>query len=522
MEKKLLKYGLILLFFSLFVNLGTLTLHHEEPRRGIITFEMLKTHNFLQPTVLGEPYYKKPPLHNWTTALTSYVAGHVSESTLRFPSVISVILTALLIYFVISKLIDKKTALFSSFVYTTFFVVLFGYSTKCEPDTLFTLLVSSSILFWYLLIQKGKELSGWTTGYLFTALALLTKGLPALHFFLISVAAYLIVYKDYKKIFSFKHLLGALLGLLPFCGWLLSVNTELSLKTLLSEVISRSPENHPLTFTIVRYLTFPFRFLLSTFPWSFVLLYLVFKERETLKLPNDKMLKFFILTFILNGLIYWIFPGSRLRYVMPILPFFAVLIAYLLKEKSILHKRAKKSFQFFLELSVPILIVLGVIISHNSSLILKETIAFLAFSYFFYFYVLPKINYTSLIVFTFFFMLLLRAIYSCYFIPIAELKYPPYREKGRIVAELTEKYPLYTKTKYLQFCFYVENFRNKILKFSPYPPKESLFLSEKKEGNVLYRVKVGRKKFYVCSYSLKSLKISGNTLEAEPLKVKSQ
>ena len=523
-EKKTLKYTLILLFFSLFANLGTFTLHHEEPRRGIITFEMLKTGNFLQPTVLGEPYFKKPPFHEWITSITSFIAGHVSEFTLRFPSVLAVLLTSLLIYLFGKRFLDKKTAIFGALIYPTFFVVLFGYSTKCEPDVLFSLMVTLSIFSWFYFLKNGKVLTAWILGYFFMSLALLTKGLPAIHFFYISVFSYAIIWrKEIKKILTPLHLLGAIIGLIPFTAWLFAVNTKKALLTLVYEVIARAPEHHSITFTIKRYLSFPFRLIAATVPWSLIIIYYYLKKKIPVKLLfENETVKFLLLSSFLNIAVYWIFPGSRLRYVIPALPMLSLVIAYALKEQVILHKRAKKSFQFFLEISVPVLIVAGVIISHNSSLILKETIAFLAFSYFLYFYVLPKINFTNLVTFTFLFMVLLRGIYSCYYIPIAQLKYPPYRAEGKKVAEITKDFSLFTKTKYLQFCFYVETFRDKILKFTKHPPKNSLFLSEKPEANVLYTAKVGKKTFYVCSYSVKELKIPGKTSEAEARKTKSQ
>ncbi len=506
-EKKTLKYTLILLFFSLSANLGTFTLHHEEPRRGIITFEMLKTGDFFQPTVLGQPYFKKPPLHEWATSLTSFIVGHVSEFTLRFPSVLAVLLTSLLIYFFGKRFLDRKVALFGALIYPTFFVVLFGYSTKCEPDVIFSLAVSLSIFSWFYFMKKNRVLTAWIVGYFFASLALLTKGLPAVHFFYISVISYAVVWrKELKKILTPFHLLGAIIGLIPFAAWLFTVNTEKALLTLIYEVIARAPEHHSIAFIVKKYLSFPFRLIAATVPWSLIVVYYYFKKRLSLKpVLGNEIIKFLLLSSLLNIAVYWVFPGSRLRYVIPALPMLSIVLAYILKDFVMLHKRAKKSFQFFLEISVPILIVAGLVVSHNSSLILKETIAFLAFSYFLYFYVLPKINFTSLVTFTFLFMVLFRGIYSCYYIPIAQFKYPPYRAEGKRVAEITKSFPLFTKTKYLQFCFYVETFRDKILKFTDNPPKTALFLSEKPEANVLYTAKVGKKKFYVCSYSVKKL-----------------
>ncbi len=512
---------LIFLVFSLLINVGTLVLHHEEPRRGIITFEMLKLHNFLQPTVLLEPYFKKPPFHNWVLALFSTVSGSVSEFSLRIPSLLSVVLTSVLLFFFSSKFFERRAALFSAVVFPTFFMVLFGYSTKCEPDTLFTFLVSSSILFWYYFMEKKREKVAWFLGYFFTSLAALTKGFPAFHFFLIAVFVYFFLKKDLKGLFSLNHLIGFILGIVPFVSWILAVPTEQALKTLFSEVTSRAPTQFNLLETIKRYVSFPFRFLFATFPWSLIVLFYLYKERESYKdLLNNKLTLFLLLTFAGNFLIYWLFPGSRMRYTMPIFPLLAILIAVYLKEKFFLHKRAKSILQFTMELLVPIGIVAGVVATHNPSFILKQTIIFLIFAYLFYFFFLPRINFTPVVILFALLMVLLRGFYSSYYLSVADYKYPPVKEVAKEIAEITKDYPLYAKTKYLQLCFYVEKYRNKVLPYSSKPPEDSLFLSEKPEGNVLKEFPLGKHKFYLCSFSIET--IDGRALEAESRKTKSQ
>ncbi len=506
MEKtatKNLKWFIIFLFFSLFINVGTLTLHHEEPRRGIVTFEMLKNHNFLEPTVLGEPYYKKPPLHNWILAVSSLITGSISEVSLRTPSIVFVILTVLLIYTVVARLINREVAFLASLIYPTFFIVLFGYASKCEPDTLFTLLVTASILLWLLFFEKGKELLAWILGYFFTSLAALTKGLPAFQFFYFFILSYAIVKKEWRMLLTKYHLAGGVIGLLPFTGWIFSVSTQAALKTLVSEVLSRSPGNFSIVTTLRKYLSFPIRFVTATFPWSAVLIYLFLKGKlSTEPIRPNFYLKTGALFLGLSFLLYWVFPGSRLRYLMPALPMLSIVVAALLKDFTILHKRAKGILQFTMEIIVPVGIVAGVIYTHNPSFILKETLLFLLFGYLFYFFFLPRINFTKLVVLVSLLMLLARGFYSSYGVSIAELKYPDYRGAARKIANCTKDYPLYTKTKYLQLCFYVEVYRDRILKYDENPPKGSFFLSEKPEENIVKTFKIGKRTFYLCSDSL--------------------
>ncbi len=509
-ESSFLRWFLSLLFISFLVNIGVLVLIHEEPRRGIITFEMLKSHNFLQPTVLGIPYFKKPPLHEWITSLFSVLSGTVCEFSLRLPSALSVVLTSVLIFLAMKRSFGERIALFSSLIYPTFYVVLIGYGTKCEPDTLFSFFVSFAVFSWFYLFERGRELPAWFSGYFFTSLALLTKGLPAFQFFLFFVFAYFLVKRDLRKLLSIQHLIGLVLGLSPFLLWLFAVKTDQAVKTLFSEVLSRAPGRVSGIKALKNYFTYPFRLILATFPWSFVFIYsLLKKKRDLLKLPGGESLRVFLFAFTLDALLYWLFPGSRLRYLIPALPLLSVILAYYLVDYQIVHKRAKEIVRFTAEIVVPLAIVVGVIVTKNPSIILESTIEFIFILYAIYFLFLPRFNFTYIVILISVLMLILRGFYSSYYYPIAQFKYPPVREVAGEIVRDSAGYPLYTKTTYLQLCFYVERGRNEILKFNPKPPEGALFLSQRPEGNVLKEYRLGRHRFYLCSYGITSLKPQG-------------
>jgi len=502
-EANLLNWFLTFLFIAFIVNIGVLVLIHEEPRRGIITFEMLKSHNFLQPTVLGEPYYKKPPFHNWVLTIFSLIFGGVKEAALRLPSALSVIATSLLIYLTGRKLTGEREALFGALIYPTFFVVLIGYGTKCEPDTLFTLLVGSASLLWLYLIKEGRELPAWLIGYFFIGLALLTKGLPAVQFFAVLLLAYGLITGRWRELLTLKHLAGALIGLSPFFLWLFAVKSDTAIKTLLSEVLSRAPGKTSITKTLKHYATYPLRLISATIPWSLITLYSYIRRK--VNLPGSEVERILITAFAIDALIYWLFPGSRLRYLMPALPLLALYLGALLRDVQILHKRAKEIIKFTSQLIVPMGIVGGVVLSGNPSLVLKETVIFIALLYGVYFLLAPRFEITRVVFLWALLMLIFRSFYSSYFYPIAQYRYPPVREVTREIVEDSRGFKLYTKTKYLQLCFYVERGRNEILRFTRKPPEEALFLSRRREGNVLKEYRLGKRTFFLCSYGVKNL-----------------
>ena len=80
---------LLLIFISFLVNLGVFPLYHEEPRRALITLEMIFSGNYMVPTYLGEYYYKKPPVFNWILSLSYSVFDNYSEFATRLITPVS-------------------------------------------------------------------------------------------------------------------------------------------------------------------------------------------------------------------------------------------------------------------------------------------------------------------------------------------------------------------------------------------------------------------------------------------------
>ncbi|MEO2068010.1 MAG: glycosyltransferase family 39 protein [Desulfurobacteriaceae bacterium] len=516
-ESKILFLFLVILSISLLINLDVKNLFHEEPRRGIVAFEMIEKKDFLQPTVLGEPYFKKPPLHNWILVLSSFLVGEIGEFSLRFPSIVATILLVVASYFFVRKIFDSKVALLSSLITATTGTLLFVYSTKCEPDAFFTLFVFLSIFSWYTLFESGKRKSAWFFGYFFTSLAALTKGLPAFHFFYIAVISYVIVKRNPKILFSKEHLFGAL-GLFPFFSWIVLIPTEKAALTLFHEVSSRSPLNFSFHRILERYITFPFRFFISTLPWSLVVLVVLLKKKEKVKnLLKDERIFFLVLTLLGNLAVYWFFPGSRMRYTMPIHPIFAVIVAVFLKD-FYLKRINSGRFLIFLSAILTSLVILFLIKLLPSTVILKNMLLFyltvaIIFLYFRFF----KTETKHVVVFLSAILLIFRSFYNSFIIPVSSVNKPPYREIAKEIVALSKGKALCSMSYNLKILFYVEKFRGEVVPLCKYSSQRELFVSDERASNILKEFLVGKKKIYLNSFTK-----NGNISFADSLKTKSQ
>ena len=83
----------------------------DEFRYAQIPYEMLESGNFAAPQMFGEPYFEKPVLGYWMTAVNFFLFGY-NNFTIRLAAALSTGLTALLtglLIFISSR--DKRFSL---------------------------------------------------------------------------------------------------------------------------------------------------------------------------------------------------------------------------------------------------------------------------------------------------------------------------------------------------------------------------------------------------------------------------
>ena len=95
-QANLMVAGLLILYIlSVLINLGQLNLAGEEPKRAIVSIEMMKSGDYVVPHALGMLYYNKPPVFNWILVGIMKLTGSESEFFLRLPSLIFLLIWAL-------------------------------------------------------------------------------------------------------------------------------------------------------------------------------------------------------------------------------------------------------------------------------------------------------------------------------------------------------------------------------------------------------------------------------------------
>ncbi|MBI3142725.1 MAG: hypothetical protein HYZ16_07850 [Bacteroidetes bacterium] len=317
----------LLLFLGLFAQLGRSPLGHEEPRRALIALEILYGHQGLQPTVHGEPYYRKPPLYNLLIAACYKFTGSTHAWATRLPSVLSFLALALCIYFFCRHYLATQTSALAAILFLSCADLLLYYSRLAEMD-LFYALISFPVLVlpWHYL-QQQKTWAFYLVPAFFAGLGFMAKGFPSIALYGISVATAIMLHRRPHLLLSFKWLPAIVLFSIPLCVYFYpqyaSGTFANSLQVLFSESANRTIKSG-LGPRLWHLLWFPLDTVKGLLPISLALI--GFRK----KFLGNPLVRAAFWLFLANYLLYLISPGARLRYVYMLFPLICMAASYVL------------------------------------------------------------------------------------------------------------------------------------------------------------------------------------------------
>jgi hypothetical protein len=317
---------------SVVVNLGHLELAGEEPRRAVISIEMLDSGNYIQPTLLGLDYYNKPPLFNWILSFFIWLTGSASAFVLRLPSLIFYLLMAIVHYQFAKRFFSRGIAALSAiFIITCGDVYFYGLANGAEIDIFYGFIVylQAICIFWF--YEQRNYLLLFLTSYLFCAIGFLTKGFPSILFQVLTLSALSVYARSLKVLLNWKHLFGLLVFIGVLAGYfflysqynypfryLTNLLNEAFIKSAVGERASRLPEKAAF---------YPILFLKMLVPWTLLLLLLFTSVRFQFR--QNPLVWFSILFIVFNLWVYWFTGQPKIRYVYMFLPFACTILAYI-------------------------------------------------------------------------------------------------------------------------------------------------------------------------------------------------
>jgi len=324
--------GIAVLILS--ANLGLLPLSGSEGRWAVIARSMLRTGDLLSPTLFLPNYWDKPLLSYWQILPLSYINGEVSEFTARVPSVVWAVVMLLLTYHLAKRWYNEQTALMSlGILATSYDFVFWGRDAQVEMTNAAMIL----LCLWYFLKHKSDNRYTWV--YVIGIMMALGANMKGLVLYAVPIFCILllsIIKREWSWIPPLKILVSA--GLLSLVVFIILPATA-SIHSATWEPLYRVWKENVLRFFGLYdhkdpFYTYFFKIFYLAAPWSLILPVAIINcfqkvRRHVSQLPE---------ALILFGAIFLFFTLSGSRrpyYLLPILPFVAILAADVLRELAV-------------------------------------------------------------------------------------------------------------------------------------------------------------------------------------------
>lgn len=371
MEKYFTKRNIIIasilgLLVVLFGWNDVINLRAEEPRRAIVGIEMFLSGEYIAPHINGWAYYNKPPIFNWLLVFFYWIFNSFEEWVVRIPSILSFLLIGLISYRINKQFFSKKVAFFSSlFFLTSADILFFGSINAGEIDLFFSLTVYLQTIAIFYYYNKGAYFKMFLYSYIFAAIGTLTKGPPSIAFQGLTLLGWLLYNKEFKLLFSLKHIVSGLFFLGIVVGYFMIYNLNNDgvgfAVRLFKEASMRTGAEHSFSDTLVGAATFPFYLGKLLLPWSLFVIFWFRKDFISL-IKKNQLLLFSSIFIVANIILYWFTPDHKARYLYMFLPYFCLLLAYFFVHQKENWKKAS-SFFYYLFLVAMVIATIGFIAS---------------------------------------------------------------------------------------------------------------------------------------------------------------
>jgi len=332
------KFILILLAVSyvvLMLGNGIITLTHPDEVFYVQTAkEMIANRSWLTPMIFGAPQFEKPVLFYWLLILCIKVFGMTSFVARLSPALFAIIGVGITYWLSWLFFQSKRISFLSGLVLCSSFIY-FALSRAVLTDMVFTVWILISITFFAFAYQNRKYKDiGIILSFVFSAIAVLTKGLLGLCF----PALIIFLFLFYKKELNFFKNKATLFGLLLF--GLIAIPWHVIMYQLHGQTFVNDywrnvhirrlfiPEHHKNN-TWYFYLAVMFGGMM---PWSFFTipsLRLVYKRTKEAHKDSDG-LAFLLLSVLGTYVLVQPAQAKLASYIFPVYPAIAIFVSYYL------------------------------------------------------------------------------------------------------------------------------------------------------------------------------------------------
>lgn len=314
--------------------------------------EMILAGDYMSPRIFGDYWYDKPIFFYWELIAAFKVFGFTDFAARFFPGVFGVI-GLWLTYFFARRLYDERTAFLSGLMLATSFGYWIISKTVITDLTLFVFF--NAVLVFFYLGYTGTNKNLYYLCYIFSGLAVLTKGPVGIALPGLIIVVFLLVRRDLGELLRMKLPGGIPLLLAVTASWYYPmyvlhgddfINTFLGVHNVLRATVSE----HPMWDVWWYYSAL---FFIVFFPWGFVTLppalwgYIVRREWPR----PDRTTLFLLIWALVINIFFQNMATKYTTYTLPALLPIVILSARFLYEKPKLFRGMFTFSLLFLVLS---------------------------------------------------------------------------------------------------------------------------------------------------------------------------
>jgi 4-amino-4-deoxy-L-arabinose transferase-like glycosyltransferase len=269
------------IYFYYGLNSGEL--YRTEGLRAILAAEVLRSGNWIVPTLYGQPLFTKPPGMYVAIALTSWPFGEVTEASARFPSALAATITVWLFYWYFQRQLGRLGGFAAAIILPTTMMWL-DKAPSAEIDMLQVAWVAAAILFFLRAIEEPQVFAPtaaarsrfqalwWFASLLCVAGGVLTKWTAPAFFY--GTAVPLLWWRGrLRLLWGWPHVVAAGLGAVLCFSWagaaIAQAGWDVFYRTVSLEALMRlSPAHHHRPYPWLEVFRHPFVILGANVPWS--------------------------------------------------------------------------------------------------------------------------------------------------------------------------------------------------------------------------------------------------------------
>ncbi|MDA3797552.1 MAG: phospholipid carrier-dependent glycosyltransferase [Kiritimatiellae bacterium] len=300
----------------------------DETRYAEISREMIDTGNWVVPHLGGIRYFEKPVLGYWMNSISMIVFGNNSFG-IRFASVFSTAMIALMLFLLIRKRKNIEDAFYTVIIFLTS-ILVYAIGTFAVLDAHTSMFLTASLLSFFLAYEskKLKIKILWLSIFgIFCGLTFLTKGFLGFVIPGLTILPFLVWNRKWKEMLwmPWIPLFFMILISAPWVLMIYSQEPDFWHYFIVVEHWERFFSNNLSQHTEPFWYYIPVVFL-GLIPTSFILPSIIRKHK--LKLPQDDFVKYCLCWVIFPFIFFSISSGKIATYILPLYPAIAYL-AYL-------------------------------------------------------------------------------------------------------------------------------------------------------------------------------------------------